>query len=263
MALSQTLVAHGHEVSLHDSGTFRFASDAPDAELVCICGGDGTVRMVLDRQGDLSGLPPLAVYPTGTVNLLARELGYPRDPVAFARRISGTGNRCISRVAKVGGQTLVACASAGPDALVVAKVSLRLKARIGRLAYAMALVRLLGHWPRTKLRVMADEDQFDAEAVFVLRARHYAGPWSLDREAGLGQDMLHVLVLPRARRRDIASLIFHALVGARRPKPEWRLLRTRHLRVTAGEPVPVQVDGDVVASLPLEFSMTGQAIAWK
>ena len=263
MALRRALVAQGHEVALHDSGTFRFAADAPEAELICISGGDGTARVVLDRQEDLSALPPLAIYPTGTINLLARELGYPRDPVAFARRISGAGNRCVSQVARAGAQTLVTCASAGPDAFVVETVSLALKERIGRLAYALALLRLMGRWPRKTMRLVADDQEFDAEAVFVLRGRHYAGPWSLHRGAGLEQERFHVLALPRARRRDIAGLIFYALTGARRLRPHWRLLQCRRLQVTASEPVPVQVDGDVVASLPLLFEMTGQAITWK
>lgn len=263
MALNRALSACGHAVSLHDSGRFRCASDAPLADLVCICGGDGTVRMVLDSQSDLSALPPLAIYPLGTINLLARELGYPGDPAQFARRISGEGNRCLSRVAKAGGQTFLACASVGADALAVAGVSLRLKARIGRLAYVVALLRLLARWPRTTLRVAAEEGEFDAEAVFIMRGRHYAGPWSLDREAGLGQDLLHVLVLPRARRRDMAGLAWHALTGARRPRPDWRMLRTAQLRVSSAAAVPVQADGDVVASPPLDFRLTGHKIAWK
>lgn len=263
MALSRVLAAQGHEVALHDSATFRFATDAPLAELICICGGDGTARLVLDRQEDLSALPPLAIYPTGTINLLARELGYPGDPAAFARRISGTGVRCLSHVARAGGTTLVACASAGPDAFVVERVSLALKARIGRLAYALALLRLMGRWPRKQMRVVADEQEFDAEAVFVLRGRHYAGPWSLHRGASLEHEHLHVLALPSARRRDISGLILYAVTGAQRLRPHWHLLQCRRLKVTAVEPVPVQVDGDVVASLPLLFEMTGQAVQWK
>ena len=103
MALGRTLVAQGHDVTVHYSGTFVFASDAPDADLICICGGDGTVRVVLEQQGDLSPLPALAIYPLGMINLLARELGYPKQPADFARRIAGDGNRCGSRVAQAGG----------------------------------------------------------------------------------------------------------------------------------------------------------------
>ncbi len=263
VAVKCALEAQGHEVALHDSGTFRFASDAPDAGLICICGGDGTVRLVLDRQEDLSALPPLAIYPAGTINLLARELGYPADPEAFARRIVAEGSRCTSKVARAGGQTLLACASAGPDARVVESVSLALKARIGRLAYAVALLRMFGRWPRVKMRVATGNEQIDAEAVFILRGRHYAGPWCLHREARLQQDLLHVIALPQARRRDIAGLILHALAGAHRPSARWHVLQTAWLQVTASESVPVQVDGDVVASLPLIFEMTGQAISWK
>ncbi|MGE3691091.1 MAG: diacylglycerol kinase family protein [Novosphingobium sp.] len=261
--LCGTLAAQGHDLSVHDSSTFRFAEDAPLAGLICICGGDGTVRMVLDRQADISQLPPLAIYPLGTINLLARELGYPRQPEAFARRIARTGNRCTARLAKAGEATFIACASAGTDALVVSTVSLRLKALIGRLAYGVALFGLLARWPRVKMRLSADDSEFDAEAVFVLRGKYYAGPWMLDRQAGLGRDCLRVLALPQARRRDIAGLMFHALTGARRPNARWRIFDTAQLQVRIAEPAPVQADGDVIATLPLDFRIGEEAVTWK
>lgn len=261
-ALVRALTTRGHSVTLHDSLTFRFPEDAPDAELLCICGGDGTARLVLDAQDDLFGLPPLAIYPTGTINLLARELGYPASPDAFARRIEDIAEARSCRVATMGDRLFLACASIGIDALAVARVSLSLKAAIGRFAYVAALAQLLWRWPRQRLRVLADGEEIGAEALFLLRGSHYAGPWTLDPEAGLMSDRLHVLALPRARRRDVLSLAFYAFNGAKRLRKEWRLFAASHVHVSADRPLPVQADGDIVAATPVDIRMGNQSVRW-
>lgn len=261
-ALARVLRARGHRLTCHDSLAFDCANEAPDAELLCIAGGDGTVRLVLDSQKSLTGLPPVAIYPAGSVNLLARELGYPRSPRAFAGRIERAVGRRSSRVAAIGQRHFLACASMGVDALAVARVSLALKARIGRFAYLDSILRLLQQWPRHRLLVAADGEEFEAEALFLLRGAHYAGPFTLDRRAGLDRDKLHVLALPRACRRDVLGLALYAICGARYPAKDWRFLQVSELQVRAEEPVPVQADGDVLTSTPVDIRMTEQRVLW-
>jgi diacylglycerol kinase family enzyme len=241
---------------------FDCRRDAPDADLVCIGGGDGTVRMVVGRQGDPAGLPPIAVFPAGTINLVARELGYPRSPKAFVARIEQ--DRAVhSPLAELNGEPFVACLSVGVDALAVASLSEGLKARIGRFAYVEAMTRLLVRWPRHRLRVRTSEGEFAAEALFVLRGRFYAGPWTLHPEAHLGHDALRVLALPSARRRDVISLAGRALGGMRAPHPGWRYLETDWLEVTSDQSVPVQADGDAVGLLPARVEMSGKSVRFR
>ena len=260
--LADVLDSRGHEISVHDSAQFRFVRDTPDAELLCICGGDGTARLVLAGQDDLARLPPLAIYPTGTINLLARELSYPGDPQAFAVRIENAPLPLPVTIPRAGDMDFLACASVGFDAQAVAAVSLGLKARIGRFAYLVALLPLLWRWPRQQLQITADGESFAAEAVFVLRSAHYAGPWTLHRQAGLKQAKLHVLAMPRARRRDFGALVLYALGGARRPRAEWRLLPVSHLAINSYQPCPIQLDGDIAGSTPVSIAMTERDIRW-
>ena len=260
--LARVLGTRGHVVTLHDSARFCFTRDAPDAQLLCICGGDGTVRLVLERQDDLASLPPLAIYPTGTINLLARELGYPSDAQAFAARIENAAQPRPVTIARAGDMHFLACASIGFDANAVAAVSPGLKARIGRLAYLVALLTLFWRWPRQQLQVTADGESFTAEAVFVQRGALYAGPWTLDRRAGLTSAKLHMLALPRARRRDFAALVIYALQGARRPRAEWRLLPVSQVEIGTYQPSPIQLDGDIAGSTPVSIGITNRVIRW-
>ena len=256
-ALARVLEARGHALTHHDSQQFR-AGDAA-CDLVCICGGDGTAQLVVDSQSDPAALPLVAVYPTGTINLLARELDYPADPAAFALRIESGRNPVISPLATVNGRTFLCCVSVGADAHAVAALSEPLKARIGRLAYVVALAKVLTRWPRTAFEVDCDGMRFDAEALFALRGHFYAGPWTLDPLASLDRPALRLIALPRARRRDVLGLALHALLGRSAPRSAWRVLDAHRVTVR-GAAVPVQIDGDMGGATPLDLAMTDKAV---
>ena len=253
--LARILERRGHDVTHAFGDSFDCQRDAPDTKLVVMAGGDGTVRLVIAKQRYLSALPPLAIYPTGTINLLARELGYSRDPEEFARRIEKQDKAVTTRIATVDGAPFIACASIGVDAHSVASVSEKLKLRIGRFAYLAALFALFRDWPRIPMQLDTGEDQLKAEALFVLRGKHYAGRWTLDRQAHLAHEKLRVLALPRARRRDLLSLIAYALAGSRKPHGHWRFFETERLRVSCDAPVAVQADGDVAGHAPATFEL--------
>lgn len=261
-ALARALDARGHQVAHHDSLSFDCRRDAPDADLLCVGGGDGTLRMVVAGQSDLAALPPIAVFPVGTINLVARELGYSHLPGDFIHRIE-EDHELSSPLARLNGEPFIACLSIGVDALAVASLSEGLKARIGRLAYVEAMSRLLASWPRHALTVRAGGEEFTAEAVFVLRGRFYAGPWTLHPEAHLGHGALRVLALPRARRRDVASLALRALGGMKAPHGDWRYLEVDALEVTSDQPVAVQADGDPVSALPARIAMSQDCLRFR
>ena len=232
-------------------------SIAPDATHVCVAAGDGTVRHVAGavlRSGrDLR----MSVYPAGTINLLAREAGYTRDPREFARLVLAAQAGRPHYPVALGDEHFLACASVGPDSLAVAGVSSRLKRSLGRLAYAVAVVRLFVRWPRHRITLRADGRQMDCEAFYVAKGRYYAGPWTLASEARVSLPTMHVVALRRARRRDY--LRFIATIAAHRDPAK---LANVHaftcsiLTAEAAEPLPVQADGDIVGALPATLSLS-------
>ena len=260
--LARTLEQRGHELTHFDSMQFDAARDASDADCAVMAGGDGTARLVIGRQSDPGALPPLAIYPTGTINLLARELDYPRDPEKFADRIEDGSQVLRTRIATLNGEPFLACASIGFDARTVAGVSERLKARIGRFAYVSALLSLVVGWPRQAITIDTGDEQFTAEALFALRGKFYAGPWTLDRGAHLGTERLRLVALKQARRRDALGLIAYAMFGARMPGSNLRFVEADQLTATSSEPVPVQADGDDAAQTPVTIVMTEKSVSF-
>jgi diacylglycerol kinase (ATP) len=118
---------------------------ARNAELVIVCGGDGTINEAIN--GLAGSRVPMAILPAGTANILAKELGIPWDISAAARLIrSGTARRiALGSVMSStpqgevdpsqGCRYFLSVAGAGPDGAIVHAVDLGLKDQTGILAY--------------------------------------------------------------------------------------------------------------------------------
>jgi diacylglycerol kinase family enzyme len=240
----------GHAVTMADSLAFRVPPVAGEVDLVCIVGGDGTVRTVIGQNRDAADNAAYCVYPSGTVNLLAREAGYPDGARAFVRRISRSGATGEHFLGELNGQAFLCCASVGPDSAVVARVSPALKQRFGRFAYVIALLRQMKDWPRPRMRVTVDGAGHDAEAVFICKGRYYAGPWVIDDAADLRSGHFRVVLLDRARRRDFLRLALSAIISRRLADPRWQRFSAQEVEISTACALPIQADGDILATTP-------------
>ncbi len=236
---------------------------ADDLSLVCVVGGDGTLRHVVSALKQARTDVPVCAYPAGTVNLLAREAEYPVDPDAFVERVSSETRRRKGFAGRIGEQLFLVCASAGPDSYAVAGVSSRLKRLIGRAAYGAAFLNVLWRWPRPQIALDVDGRRIDCEAFYVAKGRFFAGPWSFAQDASINDETLHLVALTRARRLDYARFMLALLRG----KPTHQLpgviaLPFRTLSAASTGDVPVQADGDTVTALPTSVSIHDSSIVY-
>lgn len=254
-ALRAGFEARGAKVLLSECGPGRSIEVGAEASHVCAVGGDGTLRHVAGALARCGRALPLSFYPAGTVNLLHRERPVPLDPLSHAERLLG-GTSGPFHPASLNDAVFLACASVGPDSRAVAEVSLRLKRRIGKLAYAVAFARILVDWRRSPIRLAWDGGETVCEALFVAKGRYYAGPWSFAPEASTAEPLLHVVALARARRRDVARFAFALWRG--RPVdslPGTIAFTCTALTAESDEPLPVQADGDPVGTLPARIAL--------
>ncbi len=236
---------------------------ADEASHACAVGGDGTLRHVGDAMARSGRSVAMGIYPAGTVNLLAREYGYERDAGRFAARLLAQGTLRLQRVARIGDVRMFTCASVGPDSRAVAAASPRAKRLIGRAVYALAFATVLIRWQRPRLKLTANGRTIACEAVYVAKGRYYAGPWSFAPAARADDPYLHVVALRRARRRDFLRFCLQML-GRADLDADANLIRLTctALAITGEERLPLQADGDVVATLPIEIAIDPTAIAF-
>ena len=242
------------------------------AELVCIHGGDGTLRDVVRALGDRAGDVPLCVAPSGTINLVARELDYPRKPREFARKLAQAWERgpetwVVAPLYRLGELPIVSCLSIGPDSHAVARVSGKLKKRIGRYAYVAAMMQQMREWPRQPMMVRGttpDGMRFEeeAEAVIVSNAALYAGPFRLSPEAALNADSVELITVQHGTRLRIMALSLAAMLGL--PVERFAKARVRSCRRVEFDRcvTPVQVDGDHMPDCAYAIAPAGIALRY-
>jgi diacylglycerol kinase (ATP) len=133
------------------------------ADVVIAAGGDGTVRAVAEALRS-SGVP-LALVPSGTGNLLARNLSLTLDNMALSLTTAFEGSDRpidlgIVEAERVDGSrethAFLVMAGLGLDAQMIANTNPELKKRVGWLAYADAIVRSLRDHNKVRVRYSID-----------------------------------------------------------------------------------------------------------
>jgi diacylglycerol kinase (ATP) len=239
-AFEQSITAKGHHVVRSASGPANPIVIAHEASIIAAVGGDGTVRHVVAALRGVDRDVPVMLCPAGTINLLARELPLSGGAI---------------RPAMVNEQTMLACASAGPDSYAVDGVSLALKKRIGRLAYGVAFLKVLIAWPRQQITLLADGKPIACTAFYLAKARYFGGPWSFAPKASASDSLLHGVALHGSSRIAYLRFLWALLTNRIDHLKDVTRFTCLSLEAEAPAAMPVQIDGDPAAQLPIKISL--------
>jgi diacylglycerol kinase family enzyme len=136
---------------------------AGGAAVVIAAGGDGTVRAVAEALRDTA--VPLALLPSGTGNLLARNLDLPLASVDDAVTIAFTGidrriDLGLAEITRADGDTeehvFLVVAGLGLDAKMIKHTNSKLKKAVGWLAYVDGGLRSLPELHSIRIRYRLD-----------------------------------------------------------------------------------------------------------
>lgn len=239
-------------------------------QLVIACGGDGTLNEVVNGLADPPGgrKVPLGLFPAGTANILAKELGIPWN-IPHASEIL---LRCEPREIALGLATpladpgkkryFVGVAGAGPDGQIVHSVNPELKARVGILAYWWQGIGEAFRYRFPRFRVTTAEKQMDVTLVIAGRTRHYGGPFRITTEASLLEDRFELCTLTSRSGLRYLSLLPPLAVGMLRGRSGVSFWKSDKILCEAlgNAPVYAQVDGEAMAPLPVEFRIVPRAL---
>ena len=231
-----------------------------DCDVVVAAGGDGTINEVANGLATASHLvPPLAIIPLGTANVLAQEIGLRGNPRAVARAIA-QGGRMTVHLGDANGRYFLMMAGVGFDAHVVANVDLALKRRTGKLAYVVeTLIQGLRYgFPRC--RVTIDGQTHDAYSVVVCNGRHYGGPFVAAPKASLADPAFEVCLLKKGGYRHVLRYGAALVMGRLSTLPDVQILTGKTLRIEGEPGLPVQGDGDIIATLPVDIRVAERTL---
>lgn len=237
------------------------AAAAGGADVVAVCGGDGTV---LEAATGLLGTgTPLAILPGGTANLLAVELGIPLH-LRAAAEVACAPDSAVRRVdmGRSGERYFIQRLSIGLDAEKVNRATRELKQRYGRLAYAIGWLEAAREAPvaRYTLRLDGEEVTCDGVTCHVANSGTIGIPGlSLLPDIQVADGLLDVLVIRDTR---IGTAVSLARLAAHQPAdPEaFHHWQDRKLSVATDPPQPIQADGEMWGATPMDLQVVPGAV---
>ena len=237
--------------------------DGSDYRLLVLGGGDGSVSSVVDFLAHREVV--LGLLPLGTANDFARTLGIPSD-IAGACETIANGKVVDVDLGLAGENYYVNVASVGLGVEATRALSPWLKKSTGPLAYPVAAIRaFLNHEPFSARLTFPDGDHEPAEyerllQVAVGNGRFYGGGMVVAPEAGIDDRSLDIYAIELGRHRDLIGVARYLKSGDFIRMDSVHHYRTARVVLETEPQLPLNIDGEVVAKTPQEFSVAQNAL---
>jgi len=237
--LEQKLINQGHSVTAQptyqsETGQIGFNWPTETPETIWILGGDGTINKVIAQMIEDKRLNiPIGIYPSGTTNVLAKELG----ETSLTKLDIG----CINKMPFV---TSVSC---GLDSMAVQGVNLKAKQLFGRFAYLLSIFNLfLKGTPLPKIKVtLPGERSLKSNWVIIANTRRYAGRFIL-HDGSIDDGKLDLILFQFSSKWACVWTMVVFLLNLKKPLPNATYRRITECEIETDS--PLQIDGDILKS---------------
>ena len=284
----QILRGGGVEAKLFPTDSPEHADDearkamATGYDTIFACGGDGTINNMMQVMAHSP--VALGVLPMGTANALAHDLGLPMSVPAAAKAVlRGTTRRiALGRVTCLGmngvstTRYFTVAAGVGVDAHLFYKLHSGVKQRLGMAAYYAKAWQMWFSYHMTKFRLQYSETGSSASKttevteLLAIRIRNFGGVVQhLAPGASLDRDDIRLVFAKTGSR-----LAYLAYVTASMLRHAWNIpgieraystnatcdYLTMPASAEAGRKIYVEADGELLGSLPAEFTIVPDAL---
>jgi len=239
---------------------------------VISAGGDGTVALIANRTPVGT---PIAVFPLGTENLLAKYLGVTADVESQVESVC-QGTVLTLDAGEANGRLFLLMVGCGFDAEVVRRLHSERTGHIHHFSYAKPILDSIWNYQYPELRVFCDpaesagdqgghEDRgesanagsdapISARWVFVGNLPRYAGGLRILPDAVGNDGMLDLCTFKGGSIWNGLRYLSGVMMGQHQSWDDCTNRRARSLRIESEvEDVPFQMDGDPGGYLPVDI----------
>lgn len=236
---------------------------ARPGDVIVVGGGDGTLSCA---AGLLAGSKTtMAVLPLGTMNLFARAIEMPLDPVEAVGAIV-TASRKEIDLLEINGRTGLMHASIGLQPKIIRiREALPYRTRFSRLLNGLiAWARVTRRPKRLRIRGEMNHQSFDALASAVLVSNNVMpeGLAETPVSHNLSGGKIGIYVMTTRKRSEIVRLLLETSLGAWRNSDLVEEFTTRSVEIDTGKDnLLVSLDGELVRfSTPLRIRIVPRAL---
>lgn len=232
----------------------RLASDmGSDVERLVVAGGDGTLNEVINGVKDPSRVPIL-LFPAGTSNTMARELGLPKKMESIVQ-ILEQGNVRRLDMGILGHKRFLLFVGIGLDAMVTEAIFRKGRYRLGYGRYFIPLMKMLLYYRPPNIKVKVDGYEGGGGMILVSNTRHYGWIFKVADLARCDSGHLDICIFPG---KNIISFLDYALAASLRRVSTIKkvnYITGKEIFIDSDSPVPVQVDGDYHGTTPVFITL--------
>lgn len=228
----------------------KYLNDQDISRLV-VCGGDGTLNIVLQnwKRTDV----PIALIPLGTCNLFAMECGYSKNASQIATIIH-QGNTRQFYCGKANDNVFASVAGCGLDSNIMWKVNYGWLKYLGRVYLFLRFFKHLFK-KNPQVRFMTDGSKIiEATSLLIAKGKYYAGKFSFAPQASIFDPSLYALFYKSSSIWNELKLALILFTNKDLTKENVFLIQFNQLEIL-NDGYPVQLDGDVNIFSPAKFQI--------
>jgi diacylglycerol kinase (ATP) len=227
------------------------------ARAVVAVGGDGTLHEVVNGVG-VNSQVAIGLIPTGSGNDFLRSLGLQPGDWQQACRVIAAGCTALIDLGEVNGRKFINVAGAGLDAAVVDCANTWGKRVFGnKLGYIAALLRTLVQFQPAEATLHLDDQVVESKIwlIAVANGRFFGGGMRIAPDAAYDDGLFDICVVGRCSKLSFLTAFPRIYNGSHLAHPAVSMYRAARVEVKTARPVPIQTDGEVVATTPEKFRM--------
>src|SRR6266550_4083601 len=200
------------------------------------------------------------ILPMGTVNVFAMELGLPSDDLALCWNVVEAGNIRLVDLPSANQKYFVQLGGIGLDAQAVKETSLAFKRSFGPLSYLISAAQIASRPPPHLVIESKGAKTTEGSFVLIGNGRLYGGPFPFFKHALIDDGLFDVVVFKRLGYLEIIKYLQDVVFSSEIRAPEIEYFQTQRLRITSGQDVPVELDGELAGNCPVDFQIKEKAL---